>query len=106
MPRKGTGKANRFSELLNEEIKVLMTRQSQTLVSMEEQTGIRRNRLSKSVYTSESPLNTNELDQLCKALGAKPSEVVRRAERALQYESFALAAYRSDEPKGADEIFE
>ncbi|WP_420803883.1 helix-turn-helix domain-containing protein [Rothia amarae] len=73
---------------------------------MEEQTGISRNRLSKSVYNSESPLNTNELDQLCKALGAKPSEVVRRAERALQYESFALAAYRSDEPKGADEIFE
>lgn len=83
-----------------------MTRQSQTLVGMEEETGISRNRLSKTVYNSESPLNTNELDQICKALGAIPSDVVRRAEATLHQEDFALAAYRSDEEKGADEIFE
>lgn len=105
-----------------------MTRRGYTLVQMAELSGVSKSRISKTVYKHEAPLNTNELDNLCRALDVTPLEVVKEAERAVleaqrnpsneqrpagRYNKagewvpetragYALAAYESDEEKGVD----
>lgn len=107
-----------------------MTRRGYTLVQMAELSGVSKSRISKTVYKHEAPLNTNELDNLCRALDVTPLEVVKEAERAVfeaqrnqaneqhpggRYNKagewvpetragYALAAYDSDEEKGVDYI--
>lgn len=83
MARKSTGAATAFSAALNEELKVWMTRRGETQRSLEEKTGISNSRISKTIYKSESPLNTNELEKICKALGIEPVDVVRAAQWAV-----------------------
>lgn len=127
--RKPTGAANLFSKALNTEIKVWMTRRGYTLIQLAELSGVSKSRISKTVYKHEAPLNTNELDNLCRALEVTPLEVVREAERAVlaqqaqaetqrpsgRYNSagewvpatrdgYTLAAYETDEEKGVDYI--
>ncbi|WP_336603724.1 helix-turn-helix transcriptional regulator [Rothia nasimurium] len=127
--RKAAGLANAFSSRLNEEIRVWMTRRGENLRTLEAATGISRSRLSRTVNRDEAPINTNELDLICKALGISPSEIIGIAERAVlaqqeqaepqrpsgRYNSagewvpatrdgYTLAAYETDEEKGVDYI--
>ncbi|MFW0112721.1 helix-turn-helix domain-containing protein [Rothia sp. CCM 9416] len=81
--RKAAGLANAFSSRLNEEIRVWMTRRGENLRTLESATGISRSRLSRTVNRDEAPINTNELDLICKALDISPSEIIRIAEQAI-----------------------
>lgn len=58
--RRSTGPANRFSQLLNEELRAAQSRRRLTLRALEELSGVSRNRLSLTLNLDSSPLNTNE----------------------------------------------
>lgn len=102
--RKPAGTANEFSKALNTEIRVWMTRRGLTLVQMAELSGVSKSRISKTVYKHDAPLNTNELDRLCRALDVAPFEIVQAAERSLfavEQSSYGLAA-KHEPGVGAD----
>ncbi len=94
--RRGTGPANRFSQLLNEELRAAQSRKRLTLRALEELTGVSRNRLSLTLNLDSSPLNTNEFELICRALELNPAEVCFHAEAALQKELAAEASSVSD----------
>lgn len=94
--RRGTGPANRFSQLLNEELRAAQSRRCLTLRALEELTGVSRNRLSLTLNLGSSPLNTNEFEVICRALELNPAEVCFRAEVALQKELAAETSSVSD----------
>lgn len=74
---------------------------------LSEKSGIPRSTLSKIIGTDERPVDTNELESLCKALHVMPHVLVADAWNGEAFQKdYDIAAYRSDEPKGADEIFE
>lgn len=99
--------ATRFSELVNEELRALMGRRGMTQQQLAEALGISQSRVSKMIFKNESSLSVSHLDMACNALNDDPSEVLRRAERALAAEqnsrqsSFGLAA-KHDPGVGAD----
>lgn len=99
MGRKAIGPANQFSKKLNQELRAWMGRRGMTIQDLEEAAEVSRNRISLTLYKLDSPLNTNELDRICKALGVEPSIVVRDAEKALRAEQ---AAELTRELPGAD----
>lgn len=94
--RRGTGPANRFSQLLNEELRAAQSRRCLTLRALEELTGVSRNRLSLTLNLGSSPLNTNEFEVICRALELNPAKVCFRAEVALQKELAAETSSVSD----------
>lgn len=128
--KRGTGAANRFSTLLNAEIRAEIARQKLSLRRLEELTSISKTRLGDAINQDKAPLNTNELDLLSGALKVSASELLRRTERTFATElaetagfrspggrynkagewipetraGYALAAYDSDEEKGVDYI--
>ena len=69
MGRKAIGPANQFSKKLNQELRAWMGRRGMTIQDLEEAAEVSRNRISLTLYKLNSPLNTNELDRICKALG-------------------------------------
>lgn len=79
MGRKSAGTPTRFSAALNEQLKNWMERRSETLRSMEEETGISNSRLSRTIYKSEAPLNTNELEKICMALNIEIADLIQTA---------------------------
>ena len=89
MGRKAIGPATLFSKKLNQELRAWMGRRGMTIQDLEEAAEVSRNRISLTLYKLDSPLNTNELDRICKALGVEPSTVVRDAEKALRAEQAA-----------------
>lgn len=95
--------ATRFSDLVNEELRALMGRQGMTQQQLAEALGYK----SKMIFKNESSLSVSHLDMACNALNDDPSEVLRRAERALVAEqnsrrsSFGFAA-KHDPGVGAD----
>lgn len=99
--RRGTGPANRFSQLLNEELRAAQSRRRLSLRALEELTGVSRNRLSLTLNLDSSPLNTNEFELICRALGLSPAEVCFRAEATLQKELAAETASTSDKELAA-----
>lgn len=96
MGRKAIGPANQFSKKLNQELRAWMGRRGMTIQDLEEAAEVSRNRISLTLYKLNSPLNTNELDRICKALGVEPSTVVRDAEKALRAEQAAETSSVSD----------
>lgn len=72
-----------------------------TIQDLEEAAEVSRNRISLTLYKLDSPLNTNELDRICKALGVEPSTVVRDAEKALCVEQAAETSSMSDKELAA-----
>jgi hypothetical protein len=96
MGRKATGPANQFSKKLNQELRAWMGRRGMTIQDLEEAAEVSRNRISLTLYKLDSPVNTNELDRICKALGVEPSTVVRDAEKALRVEQAAETSSMSD----------
>lgn len=96
MGRKAIGPANQFSKKLNQELRAWMGRRGMTIQDLEEAAEVSRNRISLTLYKLDSPLNTNELDRICKALGVEPSTVVRDAEKALRVEQAAETSSMSD----------
>ena len=96
MGRKATGPANQFSKKLNQELRAWMGRRGMTIQDLEEAAEVSRNRISLTLYKLDSPVNTNELDRICKALGVEPSTVVRDAEKALRSEQAAETSPVSD----------
>lgn len=99
--RRSTGPANRFSQLLNEELRAAQSRRRLTLRALEELSGVSRNRLSLTLNLDSSPLNTNEFELICRALDLSPAEVCFRAEAALQKELAAETASVSDKELAA-----
>lgn len=98
MGRKPVGKANAFSSCLNAEIRAQLGRQKLSVRQLAEKTGIGKSRLSAVINQDEAPLNTNELDEICKHLPATPAEIVRAAESALISREYALAAEKENQP--------
>lgn len=92
MGRKAIGPANQFSKKLNQELRAWMGRRGMTIQDLEEASEVSRNRISLTLYKLNSPLNTNELDRICKALGVEPSTVARDAEKALRAEEASLVS--------------
>lgn len=101
MGRKATGPANQFSKKLNQELRAWMGRRGMTIQDLEEAAEVSRNRISLTLYKLDSPVNTNELDRICKALGVEPSTVVRDAEKALHAEQAAETSPVSDKELAA-----
>ena len=101
MGRKAIGPANQFSKKLNQELRAWMGRRGMTIQDLEEAAEVSRNRISLTLYKLNSPLNTNELDRICKALGVEPSTVVRDAEKALRVEQAAETSSMSDKELAA-----
>lgn len=101
MGRKAIGPANQFSKKLNQELRAWMGRRGMTIQDLEEAAEVSRNRISLTLYKLDSPLNTNELDRICKALGVEPSTVVRDAEKALRVEQAAETSSMSDKELAA-----
>ena len=101
MGRKAIGPANQFSKKLNQELRAWMGRRGMTIQDLEEAAEVSRNRISLTLYKLDSPLNTNELDRICKALGVEPSAVVRDAEKALRVEQAAETSFMSDKELAA-----
>lgn len=102
MGRKAIGPANQFSKKLNQELRAWMGRRGMTIQDLEEAAEVSRNRISLTLYKLDSPLNTNELDRICKALGVEPSIVVRDAEKALRSEQAAETSSVSDKELAAE----
>lgn len=102
MGRKAIGPANQFSKKLNQELRAWMGRRGMTIQDLEEAAEVSRNRISLTLYKLDSPLNTNELDRICKALGVEPSIVVRDAEKALRAEQAAETSSVSDKELAAE----
>lgn len=102
MGRKAIGPANQFSKKLNKELRAWMGRRGMTIQDLEEAAEVSRNRISLTLYKLDSPLNTNELDRICKALGVEPSIVVRDAEKALRAEQAAETSSVSDKELAAE----
>lgn len=80
--RRGTGPANRFSQLLNAELRAEVARQRLSLRMLEDMTGISKARLSTTINQDASPLNTNEVDLICEALRVDPADVCLKASTA------------------------
>lgn len=100
--RRGTGPANRFSQLLNAELRAVVAYRRMTLRDLEEVTGVSKARLSMALNQDTSPpLNTNEFEIICRALEIDPAEVCFRAEAALQKELAAENSSVSDKELAA-----
>lgn len=80
--RRSTGPANLFSQLINAELRAEIMRQRMTLRMLEDLTGISKARLSITINQDASPLNTNEVDLICKALRLNPVDVFLKASTA------------------------
>lgn len=94
--RRGTGPANRFSQLLNAELRAVVAYRRMTLRDLEEAAGVSKARLSMALNQDTSPLNTNEFEQICRALDVDPADICARAEAALQKELAAENSSVSD----------
>ena len=99
--RRGTGPANRFSRLLNAELRAGVAYRRMTLRDLEEVTGVSKARLSIALNQDTSPLTTNEFEIICRALELNPAEVCFRAEAALQKELAAETSSVSDKELAA-----
>ena len=77
--RRGTGPANRFSQLLNAELRAVVAYRRMTLRDLEEAAGVSKARLSMVLNQDASPLNTNEFEQICRALEVDPADICGRA---------------------------
>nr|DAO95632.1 MAG TPA: Cro/C1-type HTH DNA-binding domain protein [Caudoviricetes sp.] len=84
--RKGAGPANRFSQLLNAELRAEVARQRLSLRMLEDMTGISKARLSTTINQDASPLNTNEVDLICEALRLSPTDIFMKASTAHEKE--------------------
>ncbi|OFJ99181.1 hypothetical protein HMPREF2836_05650 [Rothia sp. HMSC065C12] len=87
--RRGTGPANRFSQLLNAELRAIVAYRRMTLRELEEAAGVSKARLSMALNQDSSPLNTNEFEQICRALEVDPADICARAEAARKKEEAA-----------------
>lgn len=99
--RRGTGPANRFSQLLNAELRAVVAYRRMTLRDLEEVAGVSKARLSMALNQDASPLNTNEFEQICRALDVDPADICARAEAARKKELAAETAAASDKELAA-----
>lgn len=99
--RRGTGPANRFSQLLNAELRAVVAYRRMTLRDLEEAAGVSKARLSMALNQDASPLNTNEFEQICRALDVDPADICARAEATRKKELAAEAAVASDKELAA-----
>lgn len=99
--RRGTGPANRFSQLLNAELRAVVAYRRMTLRDLEEAACVSKARLSMALNQDASPLNTNEFEQICRALDVDPADICARAEAARKKEVAAENASVSDKELAA-----
>lgn len=99
--RRGTGPANRFSQLLNAELRAVVAYRRMTLRDLEEAAGVSKARLSMALNQDASPLNTNEFEQICRALDVDPADICARAEATRKKELAAENAVASDKELAA-----
>lgn len=85
--RRGTGPANRFSQLLNAELRAVVAYRRITLRDLESAAGVSKARLSTALNQDAAPLNTNEFEQICRALSVDPADICARAEAARKKEA-------------------
>ena len=99
--RRGTGPANRFSQLLNAELRAVVAYRRMTLRDLEEAACVSKARLSMALNQDSSPLNTNEFEQICRALDVDPADICARAEATRKKELAAETAVASDKELAA-----
>lgn len=100
--RRGTGPANRFSQLLNAELRAVVAYRRMTLRDLEEAACVSKARLSMALNQDASPLNTNEFEQICRALDVDPADICARAEATRKKEAAAETASVSDKELAAE----
>lgn len=83
MGSSSSSKATIFSNLVNQEIRSLMHKRGMSQSALAENTGISQSKISKTVWHDEGSLTVDQLEVICNALGDDPSDLLRRAERAL-----------------------
>lgn len=84
MGRKAVGPASAFSAAINTEIRAAIGRRRFTQADLAEATGISANRLSKTIYNSDAPLNTNEIEAICSALDLDFLNIISAAQHSLK----------------------
>lgn len=99
--RRGTGPANRFSQLLNAELRAVVAYRRMTLRDLEAAANVSKARLSMALNQDASPLNTNEFEQICRALDVDPADICARAEATRKKEVAAKNASASDKELAA-----
>ena len=99
--RRGPGPANRFSQLLNAELRAVVAYRRMTLRDLEEAACVSKARLSMALNQDASPLNTNEFEQICRALDVDPADICARAEATRKKELAAETAVASDKELAA-----
>lgn len=99
--RRGTGPANRFSQLLNAELRAVVAYRRMTLRDLEAAANVSKARLSMALNQDASPLNTNEFEQICRALDVDPADICARAEATRKKEVAAKNASVSDKELAA-----
>lgn len=99
--RRGTGPANRFSQLLNAELRAVVAYRRMTLRDLEEAACVSKARLSMALNQDASPLNTNEFEQICRALDVDPADICARAEATRKKELAAETAAATDKELAA-----
>lgn len=85
MASKKSTEPTEFSKLVNEELRVLMTRKGLNQTDLVKKSGVSQPVISRTIYNNSSVLNTNQLEALALAMGEDPSEILRRAELAIAH---------------------
>lgn len=88
---------------IHEELRAWTGRRKISYRALAEQAGLSRERVRKTISADETPLDTNELDRICKALRVSPEFVVNNAVKMMESHQYALAAEtdnQADLPEG------
>lgn len=81
-----------FTLCIHEELRAWAGRRNISYRQLAEKSGLSRERVRKTISADETPLDTNELDRICKALGVSPEYVVDKAVENMNMKDYALAA--------------
>lgn len=79
MPKGTQAPAGAFARAIHEQIRAWMARRGVSQRQLAEMTGISQAMLSKSVGTDKKPVDANDIDLICTALGIGPAELVATA---------------------------
>ncbi|WP_346843647.1 helix-turn-helix transcriptional regulator [uncultured Rothia sp.] len=91
-----------FTLCIHAELRAWAGRRNISYRQLAEKAGLSRERVRKTISADETPLDTNELDRICKALGVSPEYIVDRAVENMDMKDYALAA-ESDDQQDLDE---
>lgn len=91
MPSGKKSEPTPFTLALHAELRAWAGRRGFSFRKLADESGVNRGRIQKTISSDQVPIDTNELDDVCKALQVTPKDVVEAAERMLQQQGHYLA---------------